>query len=452
MVVAFSLALAARVALVVGFPTLYGGDAAGRLAHADTLVLGYQLPLPQLFVVAGKALHDDPILTRLIFCVWGGVLAAGLTGLLGRFVSSRSSLFGSVLFACDPLLIHYSIVPYQEPVAYGFLAWAFYFGAAGRPMTGAGLMGAACLSRYEAWLFLPAFLWITRSRLAALVAAAPVAGWISWWRGLAPSGLYVLDLDGQAERLPRLAFLGRKFIEYETLSLVLVVAAGFLVVLTSRNARVLKGAATIGAVIVVVVTLGHEYPPGSGLMSERLIHLPVILALSLSAIALARMSQASRPLFHAGLVAAFFFCGRSLWFETGLLQAAARDPNLALARDAARAIEAERGPHECVSVLAPLVEPSLLEAYIKKVDSSFGDVSRAREQASSLANESPDRDRIAAQLKAKTGTVQGQIGCPLLLIVDQAAGGNQHPEGAGATLLALIVAEPRRARLFRIRS
>ena len=46
--------------------------------------------------------------------------------------------------------------------------------------------------------------------------------------------------------------------------------------------------------------------------------------------------------------------------------------------DAARAIEARRGPTECVTVIAPSVDPALLEGYVSKVGAAFGDVDRAR--------------------------------------------------------------------------
>ncbi|HQZ16797.1 MAG TPA: hypothetical protein PLD86_07985, partial [Vicinamibacteria bacterium] len=87
------LAAAVRIAFAAAFPTIHGGDAAARLAHADTLVLGYQLPLPQVFVALGKAASDDPMGVRVIFCLWGATLAAGMTALLA-LASPRAALFG----------------------------------------------------------------------------------------------------------------------------------------------------------------------------------------------------------------------------------------------------------------------------------------------------------------------------------------------------------------------
>ncbi len=448
---AFLLAIASRAAFVLSFPTIHGGDAAARLANAGTLILGYQLPLPQALVVFGKTVHDDPLLVRLIFCAFGGLLAAGVTALLGLAVSSRAALFGSLLLSFDPLLTHYSIVPYQETVAYAFLAWAFYFAASDRSGIGALLMAASCLSRYEAWLFLPAFLWVSRSGWAVFMASLPVFGWTLWWQGLAPSGLYVLDLDFQASRMSRIAFLGRKFLEYETefvLFLALVAIAWSL----ARPGRiVLNFTAVMGLAMSVVVVFGHEYPPGSGLMSERLIHLPVLLALPLVATALDRISERSRLAFSVCFAALLLLVGRNVRFETALLKVAANDPDLALAREVARAIEANRNSGECITVLAPEVDKALLDAYVLKVGAAFGDVVRARERASALTTSAPDRDRIAAHLRARVGAIRSQAGCPLLVLVDDAGTEETRRGAESMARVAEISAGPRRARILRIR-
>ena len=447
---AFALATALRIAFVIAFPTLHGGDAAARLAHADMLVLGYQLPLPQLFVMLGKSIADDPRLVRVLFCIWGGVLAAGLTALLALTIGHRGAIFGALLFSFDPLLTHYSIVPYQEPVAYALVAWAFFFAASDRARTGAILLGGACLSRYEAWLFLPAFWSVSRSRSAALIAAAPIAAWVLRWQGLAPRGFYVLDIDMQANRLSRVVYLAGKFVEYETALGLTLALAGLVVATASRERAALKYTGALALVTAWVVLLGHEYPPGSGLMSERLIHLPVLLVLSLSAFALAHLSATSRPAFMACLGIVVLLAGRNVRFERGLLKAAAADPDLALARDTARAIEALLSPGECVTVLAPTVDPALLRAYVSKVGFAFGDVENARGRARGLVGTSPDRDRIAAHLKAKVGTVRGEMGCPLLALVDD-AGASSAPTTPAMTLLAEVSAGPRRARILRTR-
>lgn len=443
--VTFVAAAAARIALAVAFPTIHGGDAAARLAHADTVVLGYQLPLAQIFVALGKALSDDPMMVRLIFCLWGAALVAGLTALLAHAFGPGAALFGGLLLTFDPLLIHYSIVPYQEPLAYALVTWAFVFARLRRDPLGAFAMGAACLCRYEAWLFLPSFVAVSSTRRIAALAGLPVLGWVAWWQGLAPSGLYVLDLEAQSSRGSRVVYLAGKFLEYET-GLVVAAAGGALVLASmDRNRTILKSSGVLAVVIAVMVAFGHEYPPGSGLMSERLIHLPVLLVLPLAAIAFSRFAARSRPAFALCLAAVLAVAGRNVRFEVALLQAAAREPDLALARQVALTLESHRATAECVTVAAPSVDPALLRAYVSKVDASFGDVSRARARASRLADSAPDRDRIAAHLKARTGTVRAAPGCPLLVIVD-----DSQPSPASAALVASLSAGPRRARVLRI--
>jgi hypothetical protein len=53
--------------LILAHPAVHGGDAVARLAHSGTLVLAYQLPLPQLLVFLARAADPDPTWTRLAF-------------------------------------------------------------------------------------------------------------------------------------------------------------------------------------------------------------------------------------------------------------------------------------------------------------------------------------------------------------------------------------------------
>ena len=423
-------------------------NATARLANPQTLVLGYQLPFPQAFVILGRLLADDPALVRSLFALWGGVLAAGGVALLSLSGIPRSPLFGALLFATDPLLTHYSVVPYQEPIAYGLLMWAFYFAISSRPGTGAVLMAGACLSRFETWLFLPLFAWVSPSRIATLTATVPVLAWTLWWQGLAPAGLYVLDLDPDAARLPRVFFLWRKFVEYSTPVIPALAIAGLVVVKKHSGPRLWKTLGAIALALAVVVTLGHEYPPGSGQMSERLIHLPVLVALLLSAAALAHAGSRSPLAFVLCLIATLGLGTRNVRFEVELLEAAERNPDLALAREGARVLEGQRKHGECVDVQAPAVESTLLDAYVAKVAASLGDRNQAlaRAQASALA--SPDRDRLAAHLRAPPGTVRGGFDCPLLVVID---GGMVTPESPSTFYrpLGQINAGPRKAQIFR---
>ncbi len=113
----FLIATVERSVFVLSFPTIHGGDAAARIAGASELNLGYQLPLPQLFVAVVRSLFDDPIGVRLLFAAWGGVLTSGLAALVGLGAGQRAGMFAEVLVAFDLLLVRYSIVPYQEPLA-----------------------------------------------------------------------------------------------------------------------------------------------------------------------------------------------------------------------------------------------------------------------------------------------------------------------------------------------
>src|SRR5204862_5539250 len=85
-----------------------------RLAHSDTLVLAYQLPLPQALVVAARALDPDPRWTRALFAAIGAGVAAALTAVVWRLSGPAAGLAAGALAGAHPMLVYYSIVPYQE--------------------------------------------------------------------------------------------------------------------------------------------------------------------------------------------------------------------------------------------------------------------------------------------------------------------------------------------------
>lgn len=432
-----------RGAFALAFPTIHGGDAAARLAHPDTLILGYQLPLPQIFVALARHASDSPVPARIVFCLWGGFLAAALAGFAAVHFGARTAAFVGALAVTDPFLIHYSIVPYQEPVAYSLVALAFILVFQERIGAASLALAAATLARYEAWLFLPAFLWVNRGRARAWAAALPPLVWLAVWQGLAPSGLYVLDIDPAAPRGPRLVFLAKKFAEYEPVLLWLAVL-GAIAAFRFRSRALARVLAVVGLAFAVIVGFGHEFPPGSGQMSERLLHLPLLGALLLAGHLLARVSEGGRALRVAVLAVIALLTVRNVRFEVSLLQAAAREPDLALARDVARAIESHRVAGECVTVAAPVVTTRDLQAFIAKVGASYGDVAAAARRAAELSGSSPDRDRIAANLTAPPGTVSALPGCPWRVNVDGADGSSAPGE-----IVARVAAGPRRAELIR---
>jgi hypothetical protein len=471
------LALLARVPLLLAFPAIHGGDSIARLAHSDRFVLAYQLPLPQAVVFLVRGLAPDPFWTRLAFVVLGSLLAPALAEVVGRVSLRPAGIAAGVLMALHPMFAYYSLVPYQESLMTLFLLLAADALLRGREVAAGLSMGLACLCRYEAWIgaalaaagraFGPAARRGARPLVGASFRAAVLFGWapVLWilgWHGLAPSGTYVLDLDPTAGRAARLGFVLGKVREYSGNALVVLAVLGAGVVLWRRERRGAWAAGFVGLMLLVTVAAGHEFPPGSGRVSERLAHVPAAFLCALAGVAIgALMGEASRPVPTAlsGRLAAF---GRPLvaalllsviavrWTHRthDLVAEANRDPSLCLARSVAVFAGSRLAAGTHLAVVAPPVDPAALDAYVDKVGRAGGNVARAREVALALAHSSPDADRIAAHLPRRPGTVvgAGEASASLLAVYDDAPDAGRWRSGEP---LARFEAAPRAVTIYR---
>jgi hypothetical protein len=449
----FGVAFALRVGLVLAYPLVHGGDAAARLAGSDRLLLSYQLPLPQLLVFVARGLNPDPLWTRLLLAVVGAAAAVALARALAAASDAPSGRIAGLLLAAHPLLVHYSTVPYQEGpmlLLLGLAAHALLRDRAGR----AGLfLGLACLCRYEAWIAaaLAAMAgWRRPARSLLLFGWGPLL-WTAVWGGLSPAGTYVLDLDPGAGRLSRIAFLSSKLAEYSGGALLVLAAAGCLA-LWRKGRLVAWGLAFVGLVVGAVVVAGHEFPPGSGLVSERLLHLPAVLACGLAALALARLAGAGSvhtlARLRLAVVVAFLGWQGYAWARhaQALAVAAGEDPSLRLAFEVAKLADRRLGDGERLAVFGPPVPAQALAAFVEKVRLAGGDVERALALAASYAGHSPDRDRIAANLARPPRTVTDRVdGAALVAVFDDAPPG---PERRPGPMVARFVAGARAASVF----
>jgi hypothetical protein len=423
---------------------VHGGDSVARLAHSDTLLLAYQLPLPQALVMATRALAPDPVWTRALFAAVGAGVAAVLAAVVWRLSGPAAGLAAGTLAAAHPLLAYYSIVPYQE----GPMMLLLLLGADalldGREVRAGVMLGLAALCRYEAWIAIGLILvwrfakettWRRRGRAAVVFGWAPLS-WIAFWHGLAPRGTYVLDLDTGGARLARLVFLAAKLREYSGLALLALAVAGLGLAVWRRDRRWLAGLAYVLATMAAVVVAGHEAPPGSGRVSERLLHLPALAACALAGLALAAVAEAGRGRARDAarvvvILAVAALAARGVRRTHALLMEAAADPGLRLALDVASFAEARLGTGERLGVAAPPVSPAAIEDYVQKVARAGGDADQARRIGQALAARSVDAERVAAQLARAPSTVvtTAEARPALVAVYEDAPAGSPWPLG-----------------------
>jgi hypothetical protein len=446
----FALGLAVRLPLLLGAATLHGGDAMARLARSDQILLAYQLPLAQSLVFVARATDPDPRWACLVFVVVGALVPVALAAAVAETAGIAAGRAAGALLAGHALFVHYSIVPYQE----GLMVVLLLAGALAmlRKREGAAsiLIGLACLTRYEAWLAAGLAVVAHRRRplrALALFGWAPLL-WMAAWGGLSPAGTYVLDLDPAAVRLTRLWFVLGKLREYSGDLLVALGLVGALVAARRRDPR-WGWAAAFVVLFLGPILLAGEFPPGSGRVSERLAHVPAAALCALAGLALGRLAEAgprvAAPALAAALTVAVAVHGtrhaRTLVTEAG------RDPSLQLAAQTAAFARDHLSRGGRLAVAAPTVSPADLESFVHKVETSGGDVARARAVAQELSRHSPDVDRIAAHLPRPPGTVVGVGTGPaeLVAVYDDAPGADAWRHG---TARARFTSGPRAVTVY----
>ncbi|HEX9636127.1 MAG TPA: hypothetical protein VGB99_01235, partial [Acidobacteriota bacterium] len=217
--------LLVRLALIQLYPSLPIGDALARLFYSDSILLAYQLPLPQLLVAAGRAIGLELIGQRLVSSLIGSLAGWSVYRLFRLLTEPGVALAGAVLFAFNPMLLFYSTLPYQEPIMIVGLALGLRAHLLERRVESIAWVSLACLARFEAWIAalllcaaaLPAAVraarppvqssrrWL-RSAAACAYLAVPLV-WLALRGGLAPPGSYVLDPGFDLARLQRIPYL-----------------------------------------------------------------------------------------------------------------------------------------------------------------------------------------------------------------------------------------------------
>jgi hypothetical protein len=453
-VLLFAIGLLARLPLVFAYPAVHGDDSVLRLARSDELLVGYWLPLPQLVVYVTRALAPDPCWARVAFTLLGALTPVALAELVAATAGLLSARAAGVLAALHPLLVHYSTVPYQEVLALPLLLVAALALLRGRDVRAGLALGCACLSRYEAWIAAGLAALVPRGRplrAAALFGWAPIV-WLLVWGGLGPPGSFVLDLDPNAARLPRLAFLAGKLREYGGDLLPALALVGVVVARRRRLASWGWGGAFVLLYLAAQVAVGHEFPPGSGFVSERMAHVPALASCALAGLALGAAQHACE---RRGLrvPAAAAACVLLAWLGTGwqrrnlaLAEMANDQPSLRLAYAVARLAHSQLSDAGRLAVAGPPLPVAAIEAYFLKVERAGGDVRRAR--AIVQAMPPPDVIRVRAHLPRPPPSVcvVGEAAAELVAVFDDAPGAERLRAG---TLVGRFVHGARGVTVYR---
>jgi hypothetical protein len=431
---------------LLGHHGVHGDDSTARLAHSDRAVLAYQLPLPQLAVMALRRLAPDPFWTKLAFTLVGALVPVALAAVVGRLEGGSAAAVAGILAAAHPVLAYYSLVPYQEGPTLLLLLLGADARLAGRERRSALLVGLACLCRYEAWIAAALVVLRRPSRRSAVLFLSAPLGWMLLWRGLSPSGTSVLDLDLAAGRWQRFPYLLGKLSEYSGPTMFALGAAGAVVVLIRGDRRWRTAALFLTMVAATVLLFAPEFPAGTGAVSERLIHLPALALCATAAVLLSRLTArfvTMEPLLAAALAMATIGWSRH---TSDLLAAAHRAPDLRLAMAVAELADRTLGTNGRLAVAAPGITASSIESYARNVEAVGGSAQAARATARELSRLTPDGVRIAAHLARPPDTVV-PIGVPAALV---AVYDDAPPTSIHGVVLARIDAAPRGVTIYAV--
>lgn len=202
------IAAALRLELLLRYPLLYDGDAYGRWLERSNPFQAPWVPLFQLSIFLLTRLADSIFAVQLLAVCFGVTAILAFWLLLYRAFGASIAYLGALALALQPLLIVFSIVPYQEGLflTLAFLAlWLALLPGQPRWRWLALVVGLAALTRYEGW-FLALLLWLLflwRQKKAGTPGWRFAAGsalalgwapllWIVIQRNISPTGFQTL--------------------------------------------------------------------------------------------------------------------------------------------------------------------------------------------------------------------------------------------------------------------
>ncbi len=397
-VLVFVAALSLRLALIFAYPALFGGDSIVRLANADKLFLSYQLPGLQAIVWLCAQLTWNPLLVRVVMALIAAAAAVGFHRLSLRLLPPTAAFGAALWFGVNPFILTYSIVPYQEILMLGALAFAFAWRWEQRPLLASAALAVACLTRYEAWLACPVFVlaalwrngWRSGLRAALLYGWAP-ALWIAFHHGLTPSGGFAVDTSFTLDRLHRWLYLAWITLKNTPPPVAAAAAWGLYEAFRRRRDQRLQELAAFLALFAVAVLLSAHGERGDPdlWVTAREAHIPLAAAVLAGGLGLSVAGRWRTILIVLGAAVGVWMAQASVAQQTS-------EPHVALSYRAARWLDANVGSRETAVVLSKPIPAPMLERFLG-IAEERGARSQALRTLLAIDAAPPDRQRILVQ-------------------------------------------------------
>src|SRR5262245_34414958 len=372
------LGFALRAAIIVSNPIIWGGDTIMRLFDRHTLVKAHQLPLLQVLISGISMISMDPVFVRYMVAGLGAVAGLGFYWVVADLFGEEWAFPGALLFVTHPYVLAVSTVPFQEILMLACLTFAFHCLYTQRWLMASLCLGAACLTRYEAWAACPVFAltYILRHdrSLTGMVKAGLLFGWmpVVWilaCHGLTPTGHFVIDRSISMWRFQRYVYLGWITVKFTQIPVILLAGAGVWRLYKNRSSidwRLWVQIAFVVLFAIAILFSAHGMPPDpERYVTSREAHLLIYLVLLVAVLGLVQWPRWTPAM--VGL-SALLGIGGAFWY----VHVATSAPDVQLDYRVAQYLDNSLQDGERVLILArPVTED--LPLYLDKARETSGE-------------------------------------------------------------------------------
>lgn len=390
-----------RVAIILVYPIVWGGDTVIRLYDRYRLVKAHQLPMLQVLIAAVSHVSMNPLLVQFLMAVIGAIAGLGFYLLAADFCGEAWAFLAALLFVSHPYILAVSTVPFQEILALAGLIFAFHFFFKDRFAAASLCLSIACLTRFEAWAACPALAlayFLRKERgfagaiKAVLLFAWMPALWILSHHGLTSAGHYAVETFGSIWRLQRLVYLGwitTKFTQFPVLLLALATSWRMFRDRSSIDWRIWVQIGFLAAFLIAVLFSAHGVMPDpERYVTSREAHFAMLFILLLAAMELPRWGRWSRPVVALSVILGV---AEAFWYVRGQVHL----PEVQAAWQVARFLDHSIQPGQRVLLLTRPVEEEDAQLFLDKARETGGEkgLRQARLELHEVARTPPDYQR-----------------------------------------------------------
>jgi hypothetical protein len=400
----FAVGFALAAGIIFINPIIFGGDTLNRLVYRNKLVMGHQLPMLQVLILAVTKISANPTLVRYLDAVIGAIAGVGFYWVVVDLFGKKWALPAALLFATNPFFLALSTVPYQESLMLAGLVFAFHFFYRERWLASSLALAIACLTRYEAWAAGPvlALAYVLRKDRSVVgwLRGALTFGWMpALWilanRGLSSSGHFVVESSFSIWRLQRYVYLGWITFRNTQLPVVALAAVGVWRLYKDRSLidwRLWVQIAFVGLFLLAIPFSAHGVlPDPERYVTAREAYIPIYCLLLLATLGLAQWPRWTSAIVGLSIVLGAAGAYWYVWQET-------HRPDVQLAYRLAKYLDSSLQSGQRALVLVQPVNQEVAESYLEKVRKTSGEDAerRARIEMQEFGTAGTDYERVLA--------------------------------------------------------